>query len=75
MIDTGGTLVEAAKLVLENGAVAIRIAATHGIFSGRARERLSHLPVSEILVTNTLPQVRHPKIRCLDIVPSLLAIG
>jgi ribose-phosphate pyrophosphokinase len=75
MIDTGGTLVEAVKLVLENGAATIRIAATHGIFSGRARERLSLLPVSEILVTNTLPQVRHPKIRCLDIVPSLLAIG
>jgi ribose-phosphate pyrophosphokinase len=75
MIDTGGTLVEAVKLVLKNGAATIRIAATHGIFSGGARERLSLLPVSEILVTNTLPQVRHPKIRCLDIVPSLLAIG
>ncbi|MCX5819005.1 MAG: ribose-phosphate diphosphokinase [Deltaproteobacteria bacterium] len=75
MIDTGGTLVEAVKLVLENGAATIRIAATHGIFSDGARERLSLLPVSEILVTNTLPQVRHPKIRCLDIVPSLLAVG
>jgi ribose-phosphate pyrophosphokinase len=75
MIDTGGTLVEAVKLVLEHGAATIRIAATHGIFSGGAIERLSQLPVSGILVTNTLPQVRHPKIRCLDIVPSLLAIG
>lgn len=69
MIDTGGTLVEAVKLVVENGAATIRIAATHGIFSGEARERLSHLPVGEILVTNTLPQARHPKMRCLDIVP------
>jgi ribose-phosphate pyrophosphokinase len=75
MIDTGGTLVEAIKVILENGAATIRIAATHGIFSAGARERLSHLPVSEILVTNTLPQVRHPKIRCLDIVPSILATG
>jgi ribose-phosphate pyrophosphokinase len=75
MIDTGGTLVEAVKLVLEHGAATIRIAATHGIFSDGAVERLSQLPVSGILVTNTLPQVRHPKIRCLDIVPSLLAIG
>jgi ribose-phosphate pyrophosphokinase len=75
MIDTGGTLVEAVKLVLEHGAATIRIAATHGVFSGGAAERLSQLPVSGILVTNTLPQVRHPKIRCLDIVPSLLAIG
>lgn len=75
MIDTGGTLVEAVKLVLEHGAATIRIAATHGIFSGGAVERLSHLPVNGILVTNTLPQTRHPKIRCLDVVPSLLAIG
>jgi ribose-phosphate pyrophosphokinase len=75
MIDTGGTLIEAVKLVLANGAAAVRIAATHGIFSNGARERLSLLPVREILVTNTLPQVRHPKIRCLDIVPSLRTGG
>ncbi len=74
MIDTGGTLVEAVKLVSENGAAAISIAATHGIFSGGARERLADLPVSEILVTNTLPQIRHRNIRCLDIVPLLPAI-
>ena len=74
MIDTGGTIVEAVRLVFENGAAAVRIAATHGIFSGGARERLSNLPISEILVTNTLPQTRHPKIRCLDIVPFLPAI-
>jgi ribose-phosphate pyrophosphokinase len=75
MIDTGGTLVEAIKLILEKGAATIRLAATHGVFSDGARKRLSLLPVSEILVTNTLPQVRHPKIRCLDIVPSILATG
>jgi ribose-phosphate pyrophosphokinase len=72
MIDTGGTLAEAVKLVLEKGARSIRIAATHGIFSDNARERLSRLPVNEILVTNTLPQIRSPKIRVLDIVPSIL---
>ena len=69
MIDTGGTLVEAVRLLIENGATAIRIAATHGIFSAGARERLSALPIDEILVTNTLPQARRAKIRCLDIVP------
>ncbi len=69
MIDTGGTLVEAVNLLVENGAATIRIAATHGIFSRDAGERLSRLPVSEILITNTLPQARHPKVRCLDIVP------
>jgi ribose-phosphate pyrophosphokinase len=71
MIDTGGTLVEAVRLLIENGATAIRIAATHGIFSAGARKRLSALPIDEILVTNTLPQARSAKIRCLDIVPLL----
>lgn len=40
MIDTGGTLAEAVNLVLENGAASVRLAATHGIFSGRAKECL-----------------------------------
>jgi len=71
MIDTGGTLAEAVKLLFEKGAATVRIAATHGVFSAGAREKLAGLPVGEILVTNTLPQVRHRKIRCLDIVPSL----
>ncbi|MHB9099224.1 MAG: hypothetical protein ACYC5X_15525 [Syntrophales bacterium] len=74
MTDTGGTIVGAVKLVPENGAAAVRLAATHAISSGGARERLSNLPISEILVTNTLPQTRHPKIRCLDIVPLLPAL-
>jgi len=69
IIDTGGTLAEAVKLVYQNGSRSILLAATHGIFSGDARTRLSHLPIEEILITNTVPQIRHPKIRVLDIVP------
>ncbi len=72
MIDTGGTLSEAVKLVLQKGARGIRLAATHGIFSGGARRRLVSLPVREILVTNTLPQVRFRGIRVLDISPLVL---
>jgi ribose-phosphate pyrophosphokinase len=69
IIDTGGTLSEAVKLVSQNGGRNIRLAATHGIFSGEARRRLISLPIKEILVTNTLPQIRSPKIRVLDISP------
>ncbi len=67
IIDTGRTLVEAIRLVLRHGAKKICLAATHGIFSDQARERLCSLPVDEIVVTNTLPQIRYPKIRTLDI--------
>ena len=69
IIDTGRTLIEAVKLVLREGARTVRLAATHGIFSEGARDRLSGLPIDKILVTNTLPQIRHPKIRTLDISP------
>lgn len=72
MIDTGGTLAEAVMRVFENGAATIRLAATHGIFSSGAQERLTCLPIRGIMLTNTLPQIRHPKIRRLDIVPLLL---
>ncbi len=72
MIDTGGTVSEAVRLISHQRPRSIRLAATHGIFSGDARDRLSKLPVHEILVTNTLPQILHPGIRTLDIVPFIL---
>ena len=72
MMDTGGTPSEAVKLVLQSGDRDIRLAATHGVFSGEARRRLISLPIKEILVTNTLPQIRFPGIRILDISPFVL---
>ena len=72
IIDTGGTIAEAVRLITQQGSGHIQIAATHGIFSGDAIERLTKLPVNEILVTNTLPQVPHPRIRTLDVVPLIL---
>lgn len=72
IIDTGRTLAEAVKLVCQNGSRSLLLAATHRIFSGDARNRLLHLPIEEILITNTVPQIRHPKIRTLDIVPLIL---
>lgn len=72
IIDTGGTLSEAVKLVSLKGARSIRLAATHGIFSRNARNRLLRLPVKEILSTNTLPQIHSPRIRILDIVPLII---
>jgi ribose-phosphate pyrophosphokinase len=72
MIDTGRTLAEAVRFVAREGAKTIRLGATHGIFSEDARQFLSGLPIDDILITNTLPQIRHPKIRILDICPLML---
>jgi len=72
IIDTGGTIAEAVRLIAQQGSSRIQIAATHGIFSGDARERLSTLPIERIRVTNTLPQAPDPRTHVLDIVPLLL---
>ena len=55
MIDTAGTLIEAARVVREAGATRVYAAATHGVFSGPAFDRLSGPEIEEIVVTDTIP--------------------
>ncbi len=55
MIDTAGTLTGSAAALIEHGAAEIYACATHGIFSGSARDRIDASPIKEVTVTNTLP--------------------
>ena len=55
MIDSGGTICQAADALMKDGANSVVIAATHPIFSGPAVERLSTSVAREVIVTNTLP--------------------
>jgi ribose-phosphate pyrophosphokinase len=55
MIDTAGTLIEAARVVQEAGATRVYAAATHGVFSGPAFDRLGGPEIEEIVVTDTIP--------------------
>ncbi len=55
IIDTASSITSAAELLQQRGATEVRIAATHGVMSGPAIERLSTAPVSEVVVTNTVP--------------------
>ena len=55
MIDTGGTIVSAAELLMERGATEGWAMATHGVLSGPAIERLTNAPISRVVITNTLP--------------------
>ncbi|RMB62174.1 ribose-phosphate diphosphokinase [Tessaracoccus antarcticus] len=55
MIDTAGTIAQAAAALRERGAKRVIAAATHGVFSGPAAERLNASDLEEIIVTNTLP--------------------
>jgi ribose-phosphate pyrophosphokinase len=55
MIDTAGTITKAVDALFEAGAKDVIIAATHGVFSGPAVERLRECKASEVVITNTLP--------------------
>lgn len=74
MIDTAGSITKAADLLFAEGATDVVIAATHGIFSGPATDRLKNSRVAEIVVTNTLP-IEHDrqfdKLTVLSIAPLL----
>ncbi len=75
MIDTAGTLTDAARVCMENhGALSVTAVCTHPLLSGQALERLNDCPIREVVVTNTIPFDRHqecPKIKVLDIAPLL----
>jgi ribose-phosphate pyrophosphokinase len=55
MIDTGGTIVSAAELLLDRGATEVWAMATHGVLSGPAIDRLKNSPLDRVVLTNTLP--------------------
>ncbi len=74
MIDTAGTICQAAAALREHGASAVIAAATHPILSGPAAQRLNASAFEEVIVTNTLP-IREdlviPKLTVLSIAPLL----
>ncbi|MGD0586916.1 MAG: ribose-phosphate pyrophosphokinase [Oryzomonas sp.] len=55
MVDTAGTLTQAAKALKENGATAVYACATHGVLSGPAIERINNSDIAEIVLTDTIP--------------------
>lgn len=74
LIDTGGTIVQAADALMNDGASEVVIAATHAVFSGPAVERLENSVAKEVIVTNTLPlsdEMTFDKLTVLSIAPLL----
>ncbi|MBD3219856.1 ribose-phosphate diphosphokinase [bacterium] len=75
MVDTAGTLCSAAKVCIEReGARSVTACCTHPVLSGPALERINESPLSELVITNTIPFRRHdecPKITVLDVSPLL----
>lgn len=74
MIDTAGTITNAAEALKKFGAEAVYAAATHPVLSGPAIERIQNSPIEEMVLLNTIPvpeEKRIPKITVLSIAPLL----
>jgi ribose-phosphate pyrophosphokinase len=74
MIDTAGSVINAVSTLYDNGAKEVYVTATHGIFSGPARERIRESPLKEVVVTDTLQITLGPedaKIKVLSVADTL----
>lgn len=73
-IATGGTLFEAARFVMAQGALSVRGAVIHGVLSGQAIDGLRRSPLRKLLITDTIPLPEHkrdPRIEGVSVAPLL----
>jgi ribose-phosphate pyrophosphokinase len=68
LVDTGGTLCKAAEMMLDRGALSVRAICTHAVLSGKAHETISNSRLTELIVTDTIPQTQTTdKIKVLSV--------
>jgi ribose-phosphate pyrophosphokinase len=71
MVDTAGTLTQAALALKERGAAVIHACASHAVLSGPAVKRIDDSEIETLVVTNTIPLVEHTrgcdKVRVLSV--------
>ncbi len=71
MIDTAGTLTQAARALKEHGAKTIYACATHGVLSGPAIDRINESDLEKVVITDTIPlgekEARTDKIKVLSV--------
>jgi len=75
MVDTAGTLIQAAQVLHDRGASSVSAACTHGVFSGAAFERIRDSSLREVICTDTIPlspaMAKCPKVKVLSVAPLL----
>jgi len=69
MVDTAGTLTKAADMMIEQGALSVRAVCTHPVLSGDAYKRIENSKILELIITDTIPSNKSPKIKTLSIAP------
>jgi ribose-phosphate pyrophosphokinase len=73
MIDTAGTIVNAAEAVVKNGARSVMACCTHPVFSGPALDRIIDSPLREVIATDTIPL--REEAQCCDKITALSVSG
>jgi len=73
IVDSGGTLVNAAKALIDQGATEVSAYISHGVLSGPAVQRITDGPLKELVITNSIEQPHEvlncPKIRAVSVAP------
>ena len=67
IVDTGGTIVSATKLLYSHQAREVLVGASHAVFSHNCASKLLKANVTDIAVTNSIEKVHNPKVKVLDI--------
>ena len=68
MIDTGGTIVAAAEVLIARGAKSVIAATTHPVLSGPAMQRLNDSVIERVIVTDTLPLPKNADLSKIEVV-------
>ena len=75
IVDSGGTLCNAAAKLKEQGAISVSAYVTHGVLSGKAVERIAKSELSELVMTDSIAVdesvTKAPNIRMISIAPLL----
>jgi ribose-phosphate pyrophosphokinase len=70
IIDTGGSLIGAAEAIMKNGAKSVTAAATHGVLSKEAKQKLQNSIIEQVIVTDTIYHKDLPdKFKVISVAP------
>ena len=72
IVDTGGTICSASRLLHEKGAKSVLVAATHAVLSKGCITRLKESGIDDLVVTNTIEKKLDPMVKIVDILPLVL---
>ena len=75
MIDTAGTICNAANTAIDNGAIDVICVATHPVLSGKAIEKLQNSSLSKVIVCDTIDVIEQKKFEKLEIVSTASVFG